>query len=99
MTIHLHIVTDFASWENFNLKLWNLAYFVPKFDKKLNKYSIGFNVNSVFEKIWWFVIEIFNYLNSSIIWFDSNQKNVELKLKFSFDKWVSFLIWLFELTL
>ncbi len=32
------------------------------------------------------------------IWFDLMQKNAELKLKFSSDNWISFLILLFELT-
>ncbi len=70
------LVTDFASWDNCDIKIGSLANFVPKFDNN-QKCWVGFNVNSLFEKVQWFEIENFDCLNCSIIWFDT--KNVELK--------------------
>ena len=91
---HLPIlVTGFASWDNSNIKIENLAKLLPKFDKNW-KCWIGFNVNLAFKKVWRFeitwIVQFF-YL----IWY----KNVELKLKFGSENWISFQIQLFELNL
>ncbi len=46
---------------------------------------MGFNVNSVFEKVRWFEIEKFNYLSCSIIWFDLIQKCwIEIEIWFGY---------------
>jgi hypothetical protein len=74
VAINLFIVTGFTSWDNWNIKIGNLANLIPKFDNHLQKCWIGFSVNSVFEKVWWFEIEKFNYLYCTIIWFDFIQK-------------------------
>ncbi len=66
MAICLFLVTDHVTWDNCNLKICNLANFVPKFDNNLEL----FKVNLLFEKVCLFEIEKFNYSNSSIIWFD-----------------------------
>ncbi len=50
--INLFLVTDYATWQNCDIKTGNLANFVLKFDINLKKWWIGFNVNSVFESIW-----------------------------------------------
>jgi hypothetical protein len=53
----------------------------------MKKCSIGFNANLVFEKVWWFeieLLELFNFL------FDLIQKNVKFTLKFGSDNWRSF---------
>ncbi len=89
---HLHVFIFYFS------KLRQLNYFFWKFDKNC-KCLIGYNVNSEFVKVWRFEVQKFDYLNHSIIWFDAIQKNVELKLKFRSDNWLSFSIWLFELIL
>ncbi len=73
MAIYLFLVTGFASRDNGNIKIGNLANLVPKFDNN-KKLWIGFNVNSAFERVWWFEIVKMNYLNCSIIWFDLMQK-------------------------
>ncbi len=57
---------------------------------------IGFNVNSKFENARWFEVQKFNYfeLFNYFIW---RERNVELKLKFSSDKWKKFfnsVIWI-----
>ncbi len=56
-------------------KLWQLDFKKGKlanlmllFDNT-KKLWIGLNVDSVFEKVWWFEIKILKYLNCSIIWF------------------------------
>jgi len=87
--INLFLVTDFSSRDNGNIKIGNLANLVHKGNINL-KCLIGFYVNSIFGKAHWFTIVNFNYFNCSIIWFDT--KNVELKLKFYLDSWISFLI-------
>ena len=37
VAIYLFSVTDFASWDNSNIKILNLANLVPKFDNNLKK--------------------------------------------------------------
>jgi hypothetical protein len=47
----LFLVTDFANWDNCNMKIGNLANLVPKLDND-RKYWIGFDVNFKFERVW-----------------------------------------------
>ena len=74
MAICLFLVTDYVTWDNCNLKIGNLANFVPKFDNNFKIIQSQFVIWKSLP-IWnWKIqlLEFFNYL----IWFDA--KNVEL---------------------
>ncbi len=82
VAIYLFLVTDFASWDNCNIKIGNLANLVHKFDNNLKNAELVLMLILYFKKfgdlklknliIW--IIQLFN-----LIWYKKYWIEIEIQ--------------------
>ncbi len=92
MAIYIFLVSGFASWDNCNMTIGNLANLIPKFDKNFKNQNAELVLMSIRYLRKFYDLKLKNSITYTIQLFDLIwYKNVELKFKFGSDHWIRFL--------